>query len=135
MGEHSTKFEAKTKKQYAEEAAGKAALNKKKETFKKKCAERKVKMRKEEEKQFSKMEQANKELCSKTRKTSEANNKKSVRIWESTVSKLEGHCKAAQQMEVEKRKKFVHAVCTAIRSDVESTVVGGARISVLTKKK
>merc|ERR1712139_642391 len=79
-------------------------------------------MKKEEQAEFDKMENSNKELCSKTRAASEGNNKKSVKLWEKTISTLEGNCRRAQEMETQKRKVFVNSVCVAISKDVQSTV-------------
>merc|ERR1712107_96788 len=99
--------------------------------FKVSMAERKVKMKAEEHAEFAKLEAANKELCSKTQITSESNNKKSVQLWEATIGKLKDHFNAAMKMKEGEKREFVREVCTAIRTDVESTVSDKYKIKII----
>merc|ERR1711998_585600 len=126
--EESTKYEKRSKERATKELSDKREINRKKKHFKKKSDERQSKMEKEEKIEFSKLENTNKELCSKTRLASELNNKKTSKLWKSAIGKLKAHSKAAHKMEEKQRSAFTKRVCAAIRRDVQSTVSGAIKI-------
>merc|ERR1711988_1864238 len=126
--EESNKYEKSSKERATKELSDKKEINRKKDRFKRKCDERQSKMEKEEKIEFSKLEKTNKELCSKTRMASEANNKKMLSLWKDSVGKLKAHNKAARKMEKKKRSVFTKRVCAAIRKDVQSTFSGAIKV-------
>jgi len=116
------KFSLYKEKYFKKYSRATRELNDKKEMFTKKCQLNKEKRGKISLASAAYSEQLNKKQCTKTRRTSEVNNKGAMKYFEKSIASFKSRCEDLSRLRKERGNSFIYEVCEGVHHDVQASI-------------